>query len=124
MTSPLVSQIRNEVASAFAGKLLTCTLRRVASSSLNNYGDLVAGTATTWSFEGIAGSFEAEFAARAGIPVTDVRILIIAGSLATTPVKDDQVYVRDTWYQLRQLVKRDPARATYVFAGYEIPDPT
>lgn len=124
MASLLDSKIRSTVAAAFKGRLLTCVLRRVASSSVDSFGDVVEGAATTWNFDGIVESFRAEFAVAAGIPVTDSRILIIAGSLATTPENDDQVKVRDQWYQLRKLVERDPANATYVFAGFEIEDPT
>lgn len=124
MVSLLESAIKKQVASAFAGRLLDCTLRRVASSSVDARGDLVPGAATLWAFDGIVDSFSAVFAAQAGIPVTDVRVLIIAGSLATVPRQDDQVKVRDQWYQLRRLVERDPAGATYVFAGYAIEDPT
>jgi hypothetical protein len=124
MVSLLESEVRNRVRAAFAGRLLTGTLRRVASSSLNAYGDPVPGTASTWTFDGIVDSFSAFFAATAGIPATDVRVLIIAGSLATVPQQDDQVAFRGEWYQLRRLVERDPANATYIFSGFKIEDPT
>lgn len=124
MASPLETAIAKQVASALRGRLLTGTLRRVASSSVDSYGDPIAGAATTWSFDGIVDSFSAFFAAQAGIPTTDVRVLLVAGSLATVPQKDDQVKFRDEWYQLRRLVERDPAGATYVFSGYQISDPT
>lgn len=123
MASLLESALASQVASALAGQLLTCTLRRVASTAVDGAGDPVPGTASTWSFDGIVDTFSAMFAAQAGIPVTDVRVLIIAGSLATTPQQDDQVKVRDEWYQLRRLVERDPANATYVFSGFRIDDP-
>lgn len=124
MASLLESEIRRQVASAFSGRLLTCTLRRIASATLDAAGDPVPGSPTTWSFDGIVDTFSAMFAALAGIPVTDVRILVIAGSLATTPRQGDQVKVRDEWFQLRRIVERDPANATYVFAGFRIDDPT
>jgi hypothetical protein len=92
--------------------------------SLNAYGDPVPGAASTWTFDGIVDSFSAFFAATAGIPATDVRVLIIAGSLATVPQQDDQVAFRGEWYQLRRLVERDPANATYIFSGFKIEDPT
>lgn len=79
---------------------------------------------TTYSFDGFRDTFSAMFAAQAGIPVTDARILIIAGSLTVTPVKDDQVKVGGDWFQLRQLTARDPAGATFEFAGFQIADPT
>ena len=87
-------------------------------------GDLVPGAPSTWTFDGIVDTFSAWFSSQAGIPVTDVRILVIAGSLATVPSKDDQVSVRGIWYQLRRLVEQDPAGATYVFSGFRIEDPT
>ena len=124
MASLLESTIKKQVAAAFKGRLLTGTLRRVGASTTNSYGDPVAGTPATWSFDGIVDMFSAFFVAQAGIPATDVRVLIIAGSLATVPQKDDQVKIRDTWYQLRRLVERDPAGATYIFSGFEIADPT
>jgi hypothetical protein len=124
VASLLESSIRNQVAAALRGQLLTCILRRVASTALDDYGDPVPGTATTYSFDGMRDTFRAEFAVASGIPVTDAKILIVAGSLATIPTKDDQVKIRDQWYQLRRITAQDPAGATYEFAGYEITDPT
>lgn len=123
MASPLESAIRAQVASAFRGRLLTGTLRRTTYGTVDAFGDPVLGSAQTWTFDGIVDSFSAFFAAQAGIPVTDSRILIIAGSLATSPQKDDQVKLRDTWYQLRRLVEQDPAGATFIFSGFEIDAP-
>lgn len=124
MVSLLESTIRNEVAKAFRGQLLTCTLRRVPNASLDAAGDVVAGAPQTWTFDGIVDGFSAYFANREGIPLTDARVLIIAGSLATVPEKDDQVKCRDEWFQLRRLVDRDPANASYTFSGFKIEDPT
>ena len=86
----------------------------------------VPGAATTYAFEGIRDSFSLQFAAAAGIPVTDAKILILLGSLkpATDPQQDDQVRVRAQWFQLRQLTSADPAAATQEWAGFAIPDPT
>lgn len=124
MVSPLESAIKKQVAVAFKGKLLTCTLRRITTSSVDSYGDPVPGAATTWAFDGIVDKFNAAFAKQAGIQTTDVRILIIAGSLTTTPQQDDQIKVRTEWYQLRDLIERDPANATYIYSGFKITDPT
>ena len=125
MASLLESAIKKQVAAAFSGKLLTGILRRVGHSTVDaQYGDPVAGTPETWSFDGIVDTFSAFYVAQAGIAATDVRILIIAGSLSTTPSKDDQVKLRDSWYQLRRLVEADPAGATFIFSGFAIEDPT
>lgn len=124
MASPLESSIRAQVAAAFRGRLLTGTLRRITRSAVDSRGDPVPEDAQTWTFDGIVDSFSAFFMAQAGIPATDSRILIIAGSLATSPRKDDQVKLREAWYQLRRLVEQDPASATYIFSGFQIKDPT
>ena len=126
MVSLLESSIRKQVASAFAGKLLTCTLRRASPASLDSFGDPVLGAALSFTFSGIRDSFRLEFALAAGIPVTDAKILIILGSItpAASPRQDDQVKIRDQWFQLRKKVSADPAGATEDWAGFEIEDPT
>ena len=123
MASLLESQLRKQIAQGFKGRLLTGTLRRVTVTAVTDKGDTQTSTAKTYSFDGIVDKFSAAFAVAAGIPETDVRILIIAGSLSVTPIKDDQIKIRSEWFQLRRLIDRDPALAHYVFAGYAIGDP-
>lgn len=120
--SPL-TQVSKLVAQGFNGKLYKGTLRRETSATVNEYGDRVLGTPISVGFQGIRDNFNAVFAAAAGIPVTDARILIIAGLCSLAPQKDDKVLLNGEWFQLRQLVERDPAGATYVFAGFKIPAP-
>ncbi len=126
MASPLESQIRRQVAAGLKGRLLAGTLRRVASAALDSAGDPVPGAASTFTFDGIRDTFTLQFAEAAGVPVTDARILIVHGSLkpATRPRQDDQVKIRDQWFQLRRQVAADPADATSEWAGFEIEDPT
>lgn len=124
MGSLLETQIRAQVAAAFAGQLLTCTLRRVASTTVDSKGDPVPGTATTYSFDGFVDNFSVQFAQAAGIPVTDSRVTVISGSLSVVPEQDDQVKVRSVWFQLRTRTARDPANAHEEWAAFEIPDPT
>lgn len=126
MVSLIEAAVRAQVASAFAGQLLRCTLRRAAPASLDANGDPVPAAAQTFTFEGIRDTFSLQFAQAAGVPVTDARILFILGSIkpATDPRQDDQVKVRAQWFQLRRMVAADPAAATQDWAGFEIPDPT
>lgn len=124
MASLLESALKAQVASALAGQLLTCTLRRVASTTVDSKGDPVPGAATTFTFDGFDDDFRLEFAQAAGVPVTDRRITVISGSLSTTPQQDDQVKIRSRWYQLRRRVASDPAGAHEEWAGFEIEDPT
>lgn len=119
MASPLESQIAQAVAAGFKGKLLTGTIRRETVQSLDDNGDPVV-TNTDYSFEGIRDSFSAYFAATAGIPLTDARILIIAGLTAVVPSKDDKIKIGGGWYQVRRVVEVDPATATYTLAAFAI----
>ncbi len=124
MASLLESSIKKQVASAFKGILLEGTLRRPGSTAVDSFGDPIPGVAVTFSFEGIRESFNASYAADAGIPVTDIKVLIIAGLMSTDPLKDDQVLIRGQWHQVREIRERDPANATHILQCFEIEDPT
>ena len=115
--------IRTEIQRGFAGKLRKCTLMRMVSSQQDDLGDAAGTVKKTWQFDGMRDSFNAAFAVQAGIPNTDVRILIIAGSLAVEPRIDDKIQCEGRWFQLRQRVDVDPATATYTYAGFEIKAP-
>lgn len=126
MTSLLETTVRQHIAAGFAGRLLRGTLRRVAKSSLDSSGDVVAGAVSTFTFEGIRDTFSLQFAQTAGVPVTDAKILFILGLIKpqTDPRQDDQVKIRNEWFQLRKMVSVDPAEASQEWAGFKIKDPT
>jgi len=115
--------IRSEITRGFRGKLRTCTLRREKSTGLDEAGDPLPTSTQTWQFDGMRDSFSAQYAAAAGIPISDVRILIIAGSLATVPQIDDKIEVEGEWFQVRTLTGVDPATATFTLAGFRIAAP-
>lgn len=123
MASLLESEIRRRVASAFRGKLMRGTLRREVPVGLDANGDLLPPAVQTFTFEGIRSSFDARFAAQAGIPETDVKILIIAGSCRTDPKKDDLTLIRGQWVKIRRILKVDPADAAYTLQGFDVPAP-
>ena len=115
MASPLESQIKKQVASAFKGKLLTGTLRRVSAAAVNSRGDPVPAAASTYAFEGIRESYSARYREQAGIPVEDVQFLVLLGSTspATEPRRGDQIKLSNTpWHQVREIPEVDPAGAT------------
>lgn len=127
MVSPLESQIKKQVAAAFRGRLLAGTLRRPGGSTLDARGDVVPGTATTYTFEGIRESYSANYRAEAGIPAQDVQFLVLLGSVkaATTPRQGDQIKLSNTdWHQIREVPEIDPAGATAKCQCYQIADPT
>lgn len=127
MASPLEAQIKKQVASAFRGKLLSGTLRRVESSSLDANGDLIPGAPSEYRFEGIRDSYSAFYRGQAGIPAQDVRFLVLLGSVspATTPMQGDQIKLANTgWHQIREIPEIDPAGATANCQCYVIEDPS
>lgn len=123
MASILETQVRDAIYKGFKGKLLTGTLRRVTpSSTLDADGDPITTTAATYSFEGFVDTYSEFYRAKVGIPDTRVKVVIIAGSLSVVPLKDDQVLVRDKWYQVLENAT-DPALATWELPAFEIPSP-
>jgi len=126
MVSLLESAIKKQVAAGFKGKLLPGTLRRETHTTTNGFGDPVSPTVTTYAFEGIRETFDAGYAAGAGIPETDVKVLIIAGLLAAAagqPRKGDKVFINGAWHEVRRIIGIDPAGATYSLQCYEIDAP-
>jgi hypothetical protein len=97
---------------------------------VNASGDPVVGSVETYTAEGIRDSFNAAFAATAGIPTDDVRILLILGLIkpSTRPVPDDKIRIRNAdgvqqWHQVRAVLTVDPANAHIVLQCFEIDTP-
>lgn len=125
MARLLDGAIARIVAGAFRGKLKVTTLRKPGrAGGLDDNGDAIPAPATTYSCEGYTDEYTAYFRAVAGIPQTDSKVCIIAGSLprGIAPGRDDQVYVGGKWYQLREA-NTDPATALWECQAYEIPEP-
>ena len=127
MASPLESQIKKQVASAFKGKLLTGTLRRVSSTALDAKGDEVPGAVATYAFDGIRDSYSARYREQAGIPAEDVQFLVLLGSgtlSGAQPRQGDHIKLSNTgWHQVREVPEVDPAGATAKCQCYAVPDP-
>lgn len=125
MKSALDGLIARNIARGFKGKLRSGTLRReVPGSGVDSRGDPLPGTTVTFSFEGIRESYDAAYRERAGIPQTDVKILVIAGSIRTTPKVGDQIFIQQQWHKVRSIADIDPATATYTLQCFDIKDPT
>lgn len=114
--------IRSTVANAFRGRLLTGTLRRPVVTSRDAYGDQVFGTPVEYTFDGIDLMYDSMFRAESGIPMDHIQILVIAGSLDTTPTRDDLVQIRGEWYQIH-AIRKDPANATWDLESSLVGDP-
>ncbi len=122
MASLLPTEIASIVASAFKGKLVTGTLRRDVAAGVDAKGDPVPASAVTYTVEGIRDNFSAYYMSVNGINQTDVRILLIMNLIkpATTPLKDDQIYMYGEWYKVRRIVEVDPARASITMACFRM----
>ena len=153
MASLLESYVRKQVAKGFKGQLIRGVLLREipGSGSASDEGDpwgsswgegddnawgsswgfdSTPTTYETYNFEGIRDNFNAGFAAQAGIPRTDVRILIILGLITpvTTPLVDDMLRIRgddgtQKWHKVRAKLTVDPANAHIVLQCFEIATP-
>lgn len=123
MASLLETQIRKAIGQGFKGRLLKGTLRRTVSAGVDAKGDETNLTTTDYTFDGIRENFDKRYALQAGIPITDVRILIIADSLAVQPVAGDKIKIRDEWFQVRGILAIDPASASYNLQAYSVASP-
>jgi hypothetical protein len=122
--------VRKEVAKGFKNQLVKGLLRRESASTVDEVGDPVVGTVEEFQVEGIRDTFSASFAATAGIPTDDVRILLIGGLIAprTDPRQDDLIRMRGTdglvkWHKVRAVLTVDPANAHYVLQCFEVTAP-
>lgn len=123
MASLLESKIRKLIGAGFKGKLLKGTLRRLTSTGLDEKGDETGITTKDYKFEGIRDNFDKRYAQQAGIPETDVRILIIADSIAVVPRAGDKIELRGAWNEVRRVLAIDPADASYTLQAFEVEAP-
>jgi len=122
MTS-FLDQIRTEIAKGFKGKLRRGTLRR-RIMLLNEFNDLETVSYTEYIFDGIRADFDARYRQQASIPETDVKILVILGSLAIVPTQEDEILIEGQWHRVRQVLSIDPANAHADLQVYQIATPT
>lgn len=99
------------------------TLRRLSGATANSLGDPV-NTATTFTFRGFPDKISAFAKGRDGIPETDLKINIVAGSINTEPEREDEIQLKGKWYRVRKILEIDPVEALYVLQCYEIEGPS
>ncbi len=117
--SPL-DGMKKAIAKGFKGKLRMGVIRRTTAGGVDDWGDPVPSTTTDYPFEGIRESFDASWAASAGIPETDVGILVLLGSTTVQPAQGDAVQIEGHWHQVRHVLDIDPAGATARLQAYEV----
>lgn len=120
-----LNQIRTGIQKGFKGKLRTGTLRqRTPSGVANSKGDPTSFTYTTLSVDCFVEEYSTFYKQQAGIPETDVKVVVIGGSLgAVRPKKSDEIQIEGRWYRVRRPTT-DPAEATWMLQSFEIADPT
>lgn len=119
MTSFLEGSLKKALAQGFRGKLSRGTIRRY-TYTLNDQGDRVPGAHSDYSFEGTRDDFDARYREQAGIPETDVRVLVILGLTTVTPQQTDKIFIKSRWHEVRQVLAIDPAGATATLQCYAI----
>jgi len=119
VVSPLDGLIKKQIAQGFNGKLKTGKIRRY-KFVMDERGDQQPLGYTDYPFQGIRQDFDASYRVRAGIPETDVRILVILGLTATTPEQGDKMFINDGWYEVRRVLSIDPAGASASLQAYGI----
>ena len=115
----LDGDIADAIAGGFDGLLLTGTLQKTTVTGRDNYGDPIYTTSTS-AVQGFLDTYSAIMIAAAGIPATDVRVILIAGLCAAAPAISDKVTLGGTTYQIRNIA-RDPANATYDMQCFKAP---
>lgn len=124
----LDGQISKAIYAGFKGRLLKGRLVRenIADGSLDDLGDPVAPTFTSFKLEGFDDLYSEFIRASAGIPDGDVKVCIFEQSMKTRPTKDDRVAFKrkgvERWFQLRADAT-DPAEALFVCQAFPIPAP-
>ena len=126
----LDGDLASQIYKGFKGKLLIGVIRQRAladSGALDALGDPIELAATDTAIEGFVENYDTAYAAKAGIPQTDIAVNIFGKSCpGVVPGKDEIVRFRqggiDTWYQLR-AAKTDPALALYSCRAFVIPEP-
>lgn len=123
--------LASSIYSAFKGRLLKGELRREVvpeSGTTDDLGDPIDGAPETWPIEGFFENYDALFAARAGIPRTDLKVCFFAESLPDgfEPLQDDKVMLRnhlgEHWFQIRNA-ETDPAVALWECQSFKIRAP-
>ena len=118
MPRSILPLINKSVTKSLKGRLACGVLTRSVATTVNDFGDPSITEKQTFPFEGLRSDFSALYRAQAGIPDTDVQILILAGTLKTTPQKDDVLELGGRRYRTRKIITVDPAGATFTLQAF------
>ncbi|RRH86448.1 hypothetical protein EH240_36845 [Mesorhizobium tamadayense] len=108
----MLDDLKADVTAALAGELRTATLWQYSLID-DGHGNELPGYDTPYACEGVRGSYDAQYAGQSGIPRTDAKIELLAGTLAATPKALDKVYIESSWWIVVD-VAIDPASVMWV----------
>jgi len=125
LSSFLDGKLATALAKGFKGKLLLGTLRKVTTSGRDANGDPIV-TTTDFDAQGFVDEYDAAYRARAGIPGTDSKVVLIVALCAAQPVIGDRVMFKSGQYAGIWWLTRDraidPAGATFELQSYQVPE--
>lgn len=113
--SKFLNDIRKGITAGFKGKFDDGLLRVEAVDSIDSEGDGNAASWLEYTFEGYVESYSDFVRTQAGIPVTDVKLYILADTLEIKPPIDALVNLpagTNSWFTIK-TIDRDPATAMW-----------
>lgn len=121
MASPLLGSIAQAVASALSGVFLDATLSRSVAAVGGDPADPAPPTTSIFTCKAIEEQYSSYDRANGLVGAKDVRILILAATLAVEPLPLDRIVVRGKTYTIAPggdagiaSVQSDPAKATWL----------
>ncbi|WP_022697923.1 hypothetical protein [Euryhalocaulis caribicus] len=111
----LDGDLQDVFGSVFGSLMLDGTLTKAPSVS-DGKGGWTAGTPQTAAVKLMIESYSEFYRAQAGIPDTDVKIIVLQKDVAFTPDTDSRITVRGEEYSVVQ-VQQDPAQASWTLQG-------
>lgn len=109
----MLDDLAADVTAALTGTLRTGTLRRETPGGEDEYGNPAPGVVTNYPFEGVRGSYDAEYAGLSGIPRQSARIEILAASITVEPERLDVLTIEGAWWKVTEI-EVDPAGSWFV----------
>jgi len=112
MTSPLEGSLAATIGQAMAFLFLDATLRRDVAGTITDPADPPVPTEATYSCKAIVEDYAERFRLDGTVRLDERKVLVLASSLATTPVPNDRITIRNATYTV-MAVASDPAIATW-----------
>lgn len=118
----MLDDLKADVTAALAGTLRSATLWHETPGGDDGAGNQLPGVWTDYPCEGVKGSFESVMAGLSGIPRTDAKIELLAGTLSVTPLRLDYIEIEGDWWEIQEI-EVDPAGAVWICQSREMADP-